>query len=298
MATIGFIGLGNMGTPMAANLVAAGHGVAGFDLADDNLARAQARGVTRAASAAAAVEGAEVIITMLPAGAHVRSVWNDVATATSDGALLIDCSTIDVESARHVHGLAETAGRSSLDAPVSGGVGGAEAGSLTFMCGGTADAFEAARPVLDVMGGRLIHCGDAGAGQVAKLCNNMSLAIAMLGTCEAMTMGTRLGLDPQVLFDVMSTSSGQTWALTHHCPLPGPVENSAANHDYKPGFAGNLMLKDLTLAQDVARSAQSASPMGALAAQLFQLHVGAGHGDLDYASIIKTLAATAPPATR
>jgi 3-hydroxyisobutyrate dehydrogenase len=221
-------------------------------------------------------------------------VWADIVPAAKPGTLFIDSSTIDVDSARAVHAIAAEAGMGSLDAPVSGGVGGAEAASLTFMCGGTKEHFAAGQPVIEAMSGRIIHCGDAGAGQVAKLCNNMTLAIAMIGTCEAFNMGLELGLDPQTLFDVMSTSSGQTWALTHHCPVPGPVPTSSSENGFKPGFAGNLMLKDLTLAQEVAKSAGTASPLGAVAAQLFRMHVAAGHGDLDYAAIVKTLAGKNP----
>lgn len=294
MARIGFIGLGNMGTPMAGNLVKSGHAVTGFDLIAANNDAAASRGVTIATDAKAAVAEAEFVVTMLPAGAHVRAVWADVVSAAKPGTLFIDSSTIDVDSARAVHAIATDAGLRALDAPVSGGVGGAEAASLTFMCGGTVANFTAAQPVIEAMAGRIIHCGDAGAGQVAKLCNNMTLAIAMIGTCEAFNMGLKQGLDAKTLYDVMSTSSGQTWALTHHCPVPGPVPGSRAEHGFKPGFAGNLMLKDLTLAQDVAKSAGSASPLGALAAQLFRMHVAAGHGDLDYSAIVKTLAGEDP----
>jgi len=289
MMKIAFIGLGKMGVPMAGNLAKAGHDVTGFDLVPDTLRRAQEHGVAPSSSPGEAVAGADVIVTMLPAGKHVLGVWGEVIPAAKHGAVIIDSSTIDVDSARKAHELASHAGLNPLDAPVSGGVGGAEAGSLTFMCGGTPAAFEAAKPVLDVMGGRIIHCGEAGAGQVAKLCNNMVLGISMIATSEAMTMGQKLGLDPQTLFDVISTSSGQTWALTHHCPVPGPVPASAANRDFTPGFSAELMVKDLSLAQDAARSAQSAAPMGALAAQLFQIFVAKGYGPKDYAAIIKML---------
>ncbi len=289
MARIGFIGLGNMGTPMASHLVKAGHEVQGFDLSADMRAHAAARGVKAAGTARDAVAEAEIVVTMLPAGPHVLSVWSDTLDAAPTGALFIDSSTIDVVSARKAHEMAAGAGKRSIDAPVSGGVGGAEAGSLTFMCGGTSDAFAAALPYLEIMGGRIIHCGDAGAGQVAKLCNNMTLAVAMIGTAEAMTMGQKLGLSAQTLYDVMSTSSGQTWALTHHCPVPGPVAASAANRDFKPGFAADLMVKDLTLAQEAARSAGAATPMGALAQHLFRMFVSAGNGSKDYAAIIRMI---------
>lgn len=294
MARVGFIGLGNMGAPMAGNLVKAGHSVTGFDLLSANNEAAASRGVTIAADAKAAVGDVDVVVTMLPAGQHVRAVWAETVPAAQANTLFIDSSTIDVDSARAVHAIASDGGMRALDAPVSGGVGGAEGATLTFMCGGTAEDFAAGQPIFDAMSGRIIHCGEAGAGQVAKLCNNMTLAVAMLGTCEAFNMGLKLGLDPQTLYDVMSTSSGQTWALTHHCPVPGPVPGTSAENGFKPGFAGNLMLKDLTLAQEVAKSAESASPMGALAAQLFRMHVAGGHGDLDYAAIIKTLAGDDP----
>ena len=210
---------------------------------------------TPASSLASAASDADVVVTMLPAGEHVRKVWQEAVGAAKPGTLFIDSSTIDVDSARAVHAAAAEASMKSLDAPVSGGVGGAEAASLTFMAGGSADAFAVAEPFLQAMGKRIIHCGEGGSGQVAKLCNNMVLAIAMIGTAEAMTMGQRLGLTPQTLFDVISTSSGQTWALTHHCPVPGPVPGSAANNGFKPGFATELMLKDVTLAQSAARTA-------------------------------------------
>lgn len=281
---IGFIGLGNMGAPMAANLAKAGHDVTGFDMAQVRI-----DGVRMAESATAAAKGAEVVITMLPNGAILRAVADQVIPAMDKGAVLLDCSTVDVESARDVATQAQAAGLLALDAPVSGGVGGAEGAALTFMAGGSADAFGKARPVLEKMGKRIIHSGDAGAGQVAKLCNNMVLAIAMIGTSEAMTMGQKLGLSPQVLFDVMSTSSGSTWALTHHCPVPGPVPGSAANNDYKPGFAADLMLKDLTLAQDAARTAGTPTPLGASAMQLYRLFIAQGHGAKDYAAIIKMI---------
>ncbi|MEM9027982.1 MAG: 3-hydroxyisobutyrate dehydrogenase [Pseudomonadota bacterium] len=290
MAAIGFIGLGNMGGPMAGNLVKAGHTVSGFDLVAANVDAASAQGVTPASSLASAASDVDVVVTMLPAGEHVRKVWQEAIGAAKPGTLFIDSSTIDVDSARAVHAAAAEASMTSLDAPVSGGVGGAEAASLTFMAGGSADAFAAAEPFLQAMGKRIIHCGEGGAGQVAKLCNNMVLAIAMIGTAEAMTMGQRLGLTPQTLFDVISTSSGQTWALTHHCPVPGPVPGSAADNGFKPGFATELMLKDVTLAQSAARSAGTATPLGAMAAQMFRMFHDAGHGQTDYAAIIKMIA--------
>lgn len=289
MAKIGFIGLGRMGVPMAGNLVKAGHEVSGFDLVGQNMGAAASRGVTGRSSAGDAATDVDIVVTMLPAGAHVRAVWEEALGAAKHGTLFIDSSTIDVETARQAHAMAAESGMLSLDAPVSGGVGGAESGTLTFMAGGSAEAFKAAEPVLQAMGGRLVHCGEAGAGQVAKLCNNMALAVAMIGTAEAMTMGMRLGLTEQTLFDVLSTSSGQTWALTHHCPVPGPVPASAANRDFQPGFSAELMLKDLTLAQAAARTANSATPLGAMAAQMFRMFNDAGHGGLDYSAIIRMI---------
>jgi len=289
MARIGFIGLGNMGAPMAGNLVKAGHAVKGFDLVAANVTAAVGRGVTGCGSSAEAARDVDIVVTMLPAGKHVITVWGEALSAATAGTLFIDSSTIDVDSARAAHAAAKDKGMLSLDAPVSGGVGGAEGAALTFMAGGSDEAFDKARPVLEKIGKRIIHCGEAGAGQVAKLCNNMVLAIAMIGTSEAMTMGQKLGLSPQVLFDVMSTSSGSTWALTHHCPVPGPVPGSAANNDYKPGFAADLMLKDLTLAQDAARTAGTPTPLGASAMQLYRLFIAQGHGTKDYAAIIKMI---------
>jgi len=236
MATIAFIGLGNMGNPMAANLVKAGHKVQGFDLVPENLEIAARNGVAVAKSGKDAVSGADVIITMLPAGKHVLSVYAELVPAAQNGSLFIDSSTIDVDSARKAHDMASKAGMLSIDAPVSGGVGGATAGTLTFMAGGSKQAFEKAGPVLDPMAGRVVHCGEAGNGQVAKICNNMILGISMIGVGEAFALGEKLGLSHQALFDVASTSSGQCWSLTTYCPVPGPVPSSPANNGYKPGF--------------------------------------------------------------
>src|SRR3954452_21187752 len=246
MATIAFIGLGNMGGPMAANLVKAGHKVIGFDLVQGLRDQAAADGVTIADSAAAAVKGTDVVITMLPAGKHVVSVWNDVIPHVAKGALMIDCSTIDVESARQAHALAAKASLLSVDAPVSGGVGGAKGATLTFMAGGDAKAFAAAKPVLEAMGKKIVHCGDAGAGQAAKICNNMILGISMIAVGQAFALAEKLGLWHQALFDGSANSSGQCWALTSYCPVPGPGPASPANNGYKPGFASALMVKDLT----------------------------------------------------
>jgi 3-hydroxyisobutyrate dehydrogenase len=287
MATIAFIGLGNMGGPMAANLVKAGHKVVGFDLVQGLLDQAKADGATIAGSAAAAVKGADVVITMLPAGKHVVSVWSDIIPSVANGALVIDCSTIDVESARQAHALAGKASVLSVDAPVSGGVGGAKGATLTFMAGGAAPAFAAAKPVLEAMGKKIVHCGDAGAGQAAKICNNMILGISMIAVGEAFALAEKLGLSHQALFDVSSTSSGQCWALTSYCPVPGPVPASPANNGYKPGFASALMVKDLTLAQDAAKAAGAATPLGKHAQEIYKAFDAAGNGGVDFSGIIQ-----------
>ncbi|OQM77500.1 3-hydroxyisobutyrate dehydrogenase [Manganibacter manganicus] len=286
MTTIAFIGLGNMGNPMAANLVKAGHTVLGFDLMPENLAVAKEHGVTIMADAGAAVKEAETVITMLPAGKHVLSVYEDIAAKAKKATLFIDSSTIDVESARKAHAIAQKHGHASIDAPVSGGTGGAAAGSLTFMAGGRKDAFARAEPILEPMAGRIVHCGDDGAGQAAKICNNMILGISMIGVSEAFVLAEKLGLSHQALFDVASTASGQCWSLTSYCPVPGPVPNSPANKDYKPGFAAALMLKDLKLAQEAAQAAGAATPLGAEAAQLYNLFNQQGNGGVDFSGII------------
>lgn len=289
MTTIAFIGLGNMGGPMAANLVRAGFAARGFDLVPAAIAQAERDGVAIAASAAEAVAGADVIVTMLPMGEHVLNVWGTVTAAAKPGALLIDSSTIDVVSARAAHAIAAKAGLPSLDAPVSGGTGGAKAGTLTFMCGGDAAAFAAARPILEAMGKKIVHCGGPGAGQAAKICNNMVLGATMIATAEAFVLGEKLGLSHQALFDVASTSSGQSWSLTSYCPVPGPVPTSPANNAYKPGFAAALMLKDMKLAQSAAASAGASIPMGAAAAQLYALFVAAGHAGEDFSGVVNFL---------
>jgi len=286
MAAVAFIGLGNMGLPMALNLVRAGRRVRGFDLAPGAREAALAGGLEWADSALDCVREAQVVVTMLPAGKHVRAVWEEIASAAQPGALLIDSSTIDVESARAAHGLAGARGLLSLDAPVSGGTGGARAGTLTFMCGGSAEAFAAAQPMLEAMGKRIVHCGGAGAGQAAKVCNNMILGATMVATCEAFVLAEKLGLDHQALFDVVSTSSGQSWSTTTYCPVPGPVPTSPANNGYKPGFAAALMLKDLLLSQEAAASAGAVTPMGAAAAGLYQRFVAEGSGEVDFSGII------------
>jgi 3-hydroxyisobutyrate dehydrogenase len=289
MSNIAFVGLGNMGAPMAANLVEAGHAVTGIDLVEAAKTAAAASGVAIAASASEAVARADTVVTMLPAGRHVLASWSELIPATPKGALIIDCSTIDVDSARKAHEAGQAAGMLTLDAPVSGGVGGATAGTLTFMCGGSADAFAKAKPLLEAMGKRIVHCGGAGAGQAAKICNNMILGATMIATCEAFVLAEKLGLSAQALFDVASTASGQSWSLTTYCPVPGPVPASPANRDYRPGFAAALMLKDLRLAQEAAASAGAAIPLGAEAAQLYALFVAADHGGDDFSGIINFL---------
>jgi 3-hydroxyisobutyrate dehydrogenase len=287
MATIAFIGLGNMGGPMAANLVKAGHKVIAFDLVAASRDQAKADGAAIAESSVGAVKGAEVVITMLPAGKHVLSVWTDVIPSMAKAALIIDCSTIDVESAKQAHALAKKHGMPSVDAPVSGGTGGANGATLTFMCGGDDKAFAAAKPVLEKMGKRIVHCGGAGAGQAAKICNNMILAVSMIAVGEAFALAEKLGLSHQALFDVVSTSSGQCWALTSYCPVPDLVPTSPANNGYKPGFAAALMVKDLTLAQDAAKAAGAATPLGKHAQEMFKAFDAAGHGGVDFSGIIQ-----------
>jgi 3-hydroxyisobutyrate dehydrogenase len=291
MATVAVIGLGNMGAPMAGNLVKKGHTVRGFDLVKANLDGAVKRGVAAAKSAADAVVGSDAVITMLPAGKHVVDVYqtSGVLEAAAKGTVFIDCSTIDVASARRAHELASAKGMLALDSPVSGGVGGAEAATLTLMVGGATAAFDKAKPVFDAVSKKAVHCGEAGAGQAAKICNNMILGISMIGVAEAFVLAEKLGLSHQALFDVASTSSGQCWSLTTYCPVPGPVPTSPANNDYKPGFASQLMVKDLALAQEAAQGAGAATPMGALAAQLFRLHMAAGEGGSDFSGIINMI---------
>jgi len=270
---IGFIGLGNMGAPMAANLAAAGHVVKGFDLAAPC-----PEGVTKAETAAAAATGAEVVITMLPNGAILKSVAAEVIPAMAPGAVLCDCSTVDVESARDVAAQAGAAGLAALDAPVSGGVGGATAGTLTFMAGGPAAAFATVEPLFEIMGQKAVHCGDAGAGQSAKICNNMILGVTMIATCEAFALADKLGLDRQKMFDVVSTSSGQSWSMNTYCPAPGVGPQSPADNDYQPGFAAELMLKDLRLAQAAAEMVDADTPMGLAAEKLYARFVESEDG--------------------
>ncbi len=296
MATIGFIGLGNMGGPMAANLLKAGHRVRGFDLSPAAREAFVAAGGEAAASAAEAARGAEVIVTMLPAGEHVREVWLhqggliEAAAAASPKPLLIDCSTIDVASARTVAETAAQAGLEMLDAPVSGGTTGAAAGTLTFMVGGSAAAFAAARPVLAQMGRTIVHTGVAGTGQAAKICNNMILAITMTGVAEGFLLADKLGLDRQTLWDITSTATARSWALTDYCPAPGPVPGAPSARDYAPGFMAALMLKDVRLSQAAAEATGTPTPLGARAAALYAKVVEAGEGARDFSVIFRWLA--------
>jgi 3-hydroxyisobutyrate dehydrogenase len=293
MTAIGFIGLGNMGAPMAANLVKAGHQVTGYDIVPAAIAALAAAGGRAAASAAEAVAAGDVVITMLPAGPQVREVYlgnGGVLGRARNDALLVDCSTIDVETARAVAAAAREAGFDMVDAPVSGGTAGAAAASLTFMVGGDAAAFARARPVLDAMGRTIVHTGPAGNGQAVKICNNMMLAISMIGVCEAFTLAHKLGLTSQTLFDVVSKSTGQSWALTGYCPVPGPVPTSPANRDYAAGFTAAMMLKDLRLAQQAAGAAAAPTPLGGTAAALYQLLVDEGAGGLDFSAIYRFIA--------
>ena len=290
---IGFFGVGHMGGPMAANLVKAGHEVAAFDLVPALLAAAVNDGVKAAESAAEAVQGADVIVSMLPSAAAVRGLYLGARDREDGGvlqhidksALIIDCSTIDADTARDVAGIAREQGRVMIDAPVSGGVGGAKAGTLTFICGGESDAIERARPVLECMGAQVFRAGDNGAGQLAKICNNMLLAIHMIGTAEALQMGADHGLDPAVLSEIMKASSGDNWSLDKYNPWPGVMENVPSSKDYEGGFAVKLMNKDLGLALQAALSTQSATPMGNLAKSLYAAHGNHGYSEKDFSSI-------------
>jgi 3-hydroxyisobutyrate dehydrogenase len=292
MATIAFLGLGNMGGPMAANLVKAGHMVHGVDPMPAATERLVATGGHPAASIAEAVATADVVISMLPAGPQVRAAYggpDGVLGHAKAGALLIDCSTIDVAEARAVGSDAIAGGFGFVDAPVSGGVGGAAAGTLTFMVGGSATDYARAEPILSAMGKTLVHAGDLGTGQAAKICNNMILGISMIAVSEAFVLAEKLGLEAQKLFDIASKSSGQCWSMTTYCPVPGPVPTSPANRDYAPGFTAAMMLKDLKLAQDAARGVGAATPLGAEAAQLYQLYCQAGGAAVDFSGVIKML---------
>ena len=271
---IGFIGLGNMGAPMATNLAKAGHDVAGFDVAGTT-----AEGVRVADSLEAAVAGMDAVITMLPNGSILRQVAAQAIPHMAQGTLFIDCSTVDVESAKNTAQAAEDAGIMSVDAPVSGGIGGASGGTLTFMAGGSTQAFAKAKPLFDIMGQKAVHCGDAGAGQAAKICNNMILGVTMIATCEAFALADKLGLDRQKMFDVVSTSSGYSWSMNAYCPAPGVGPTSPADNGYTPGFAAELMLKDLGLSQQAAEMADADTPMGELARALYAQFVENGDGN-------------------
>jgi 3-hydroxyisobutyrate dehydrogenase len=290
MARIGFIGLGNMGLPMAQNLLKAGHVVAGFDVSRLQVQTLLTAGGQAAAGVKAAVADAEVVITMLPAGQQVREVYlgNDgVLASVAAGALLIDCSTVDVETARAAATAARAKGYDMLDAPVSGGVGGAQGATLTFMVGGGDDAFARARPILEKMGRTIVHAGGPGNGQAAKICNNMILGVSMIAVSEAFVLAEKLGLDAQKLFDIASKSSGQCWSMTSYCPVPGPVPTSPANRDYQAGFTAAMMLKDLNLAQDAALAAGAKTPLGADAAKIYSQYVESGEAGRDFSGIIR-----------
>jgi 3-hydroxyisobutyrate dehydrogenase len=290
MAVIAFIGLGNMGSGMCANLAKAGHEVRAFDLSAEAVKRAEGGGAIGAKSAAEAVSGADAIVTMLPAGKHVRAVYEgEIFDAAQPGTVIMDCSTIDVATARSVGEAAVAKGFLFVDAPVSGGVAAADAGTLTFMVGGPEAAFAKAEPFLSNMGKAVIHAGDAGTGQAAKICNNMLLGITMIGTCEAFALAERLGLDQQRFFDIASKASGQSWSMTSYCPVPGPVETSPANRGYTPGFATAMMLKDLKLAMDAAATSGASTPLGAQAEALYALFDNMGGGSSDFSAIYKLL---------
>ena len=290
MARIAFLGLGHMGGGMAPNLAKAGHEVRAFDLVLEAVKHAEEGGCAAATSAADAVKDADVVITMLPAAKHVRAVFHDdVAPNASPGTLLIDCSTIDVQSARDVGEAMKAAGFDFVDAPVSGGIAAAAAGTLALMVGGTDEQFERARPFLEPMAKAVIHAGELGAGQAAKICNNMILGATMVATCEAFVLAQKLGLDPQVFFDISSKASGQSWSMTTYCPVPGVGPETPADHDYEGGFAAALMLKDLKLAEDAAKSVGAYTPMGGEAEELFQRFVDRGGGSKDFSGIIKMI---------
>ena len=293
MAAIAFIGLGNMGLPMARNLLKAGHQVVGYDVVPAARDAAGNAGARTAGSVPEAVAGAECVITMLPEGRHVRDVYlgdDGVIARAEPEALLIDCSTVDVDSARMVNRAAGEHGSEVLDAPVSGGVAGAENATLTFMVGGSEQGVARARPVLERMGKAVVHAGPSGNGQAAKICNNMLLGISMIGVCEAFVLAERLGLPADKLFEVSSQSSGQCWSLTSYCPVPGPVPGSPANRGYQAGFTAAMMAKDLRLAQDAAQSVDAPTPMGAQARSLYALFANRGHGGLDFSAIIRMIA--------
>lgn len=287
---IAFIGLGNMGGGMAANLARAGHEVRAYDLNEAALAKAEERGCTRATDAAAAVAEAEAVVTMLPAGKHVADVYRSAVFGKAPtSAILLDCSTIDVATARTVEEEARAAGYEMVDAPVSGGIAAAEGGTLTFMVGGTSEGFERARPILEKMGKAVIHAGESGAGQAAKICNNMLLGATMAATCETFVLAEKLGLDPKVFFDISSKASGQSWSMTSYCPVPGVGPETPADRGYDGGFAAALMLKDLTLAMEAAQAAGAYTPMGGEAEELYRRFVERGGGQKDFSALIKMI---------
>jgi 3-hydroxyisobutyrate dehydrogenase len=292
MARIGFVGLGNMGLPMALNLVKAGHHVEGFDLNRDAVEKLVAAGGASMESAKVAAARAEIVVTMLPSGKEVRELYLEpggIIDSANPGALLIDSSTIDVATARDAAASADAKGLAMVDAPVSGGVGGAQGGTLTFMVGGSDTAFERARPILEVMGKTIVHAGGAGNGQAAKICNNMILGVSMIAVSEAFVLAEKLGLDAQKLFDISSKSSGQCWSLTSYCPVPGPVPTSPANRDYQAGFTAAMMLKDLRLAKEAAQAVEARAPLGAGAAAIYSAYVDSGEGGRDFSGIIRFL---------
>jgi 3-hydroxyisobutyrate dehydrogenase len=290
MARVAFIGLGNMGGGMAANLVKAGHEVVAFDLAEPAIERARGNGASIATSAAEAVDGADAVVTMLPAGKHVAQVYREsVFGKAPTSAILMDCSTIDVATAKMVESEAQAAGYGMVDAPVSGGIAAADGGTLTFMVGGSDDGFAKAQPYLDKMGKAVIHAGGAGAGQAAKICNNMLLGATMAATCEAFVLAEKLGLDPQTFFDISSKASGQSWSMTSYCPVPGVGPETPADRDYEGGFAAALMLKDLKLAMEAARESGAYTPMGGEAEELYQRFVDRGGAHKDFSALIKMI---------
>lgn len=284
---IGFIGLGNMGAPMASNLAKAGHDVFGYDTVDVNV-----EGVTVVGTATDAAKSMDAVITMLPNGQILENVYAEVVPVGKAGALFLDCSTVDISSAAAAHKKATNAGLLSLDAPVSGGIGGATAGTLTFMVGGTEEAFKKVTPLLDIMGQRIVHCGDGGAGQAAKICNNMLLGISMIGTCEAFALGEKLGLDKERLFEVMSTSSGSCWSVNTYCPVPGVGPESPADNNYTPGFAAELMLKDLRLSQSAAEMVDADTPMGSKASDLYEQFVESEGLGKDFSAMLPKILAS------
>ncbi len=292
MARIGFVGVGNMGGPMALNLLKAGHSVKVFDLSKEAVAKCVAEGATAAATAAEAAQNVGIVVTMLPKGDHVRAVYlgdNGIVAAADQGTLFIDCSTIDVATAREVAQAVAASGKSMVDAPVSGGVGGAVAATLTFMVGGEKGAFETAKPILAAMGKNIVHTGGAGNGQAAKICNNMILGISMIGVCEAFVLAEKLGLEHQTMFDIVSTASGQCWSLTSYCPVPGPVPSSPANNGYKPGFSAVNMLKDLHLSQDAAEGFGASTQLGKAAMELYESYVKGEGREADFSGIVNMI---------